>query len=59
MRGLRAVVERVRPTPRPVDELIADDELAELEVGAQRAPDAQGATIRRAPSSRSAQTFAR
>ena len=34
---LGPVVERILPRPRPVDELIADDELAELEVGLQRA----------------------
>src|SRR5205823_4651097 len=31
-----AVVEGVLPLPRPVHELVADDELAELEVGAER-----------------------
>ena len=30
---LRPVVERVRPAARAVDELVADDELAELELG--------------------------
>ena len=31
-----ALVERVRPARRPVDELVADDELAEPEIGLQR-----------------------
>src|SRR5439155_18346428 len=34
---LGAFVERVLPPPRPVDELVADDELAERELGLQRA----------------------
>ena len=55
---LRAVVERVRATRGAVDELVADDEAAELEVG-RSAPDAQGPRIRRTPSSRIAQTLAR
>ena len=37
VRRLRALVERVLAPVRAVDELVADDELAELEVGLQRA----------------------
>src|SRR6266550_5642699 len=37
VRRLGPVVERVRPAGRAVDELVADDELAELQVGLERA----------------------
>ncbi len=37
VRRLGPVVEGVRPPARPVDELVADDELAELELGLERA----------------------
>ena len=37
VRRLRAVVERVRAAARAVDELVADDELAQLELGLERA----------------------
>jgi hypothetical protein len=37
VRRLRPVVERVRAAARPVDELVADDELPEREVGPERA----------------------
>lgn len=34
--GTSGIIERVRPTPRPVDELIDDHELTRMDVGLQR-----------------------